>query len=81
MDDGNASTSNEQEKPNKNDEQDNSNPFETEIDRVETDKAEETKNRFAKLKHRFLNSAGVSEKLMTYQRRLRLSHIQGRGFS
>lgn len=43
VDDGNASTSNEQEKPNKNDEQDNSNPFETEIDRVETDKAEETK--------------------------------------
>ena len=32
VDDGNASTSNEQEKPNKNDEQDNSNPFETEID-------------------------------------------------
>ena len=43
VDDGNASTSNEQEKPNKNDEQDNSNPFETEIDRVETKAAEETK--------------------------------------
>ena len=43
VDDGNAITSNEQEKPNKNYEQDNSNPFETEIDRVETKAAEETK--------------------------------------
>ena len=69
VDDGNASTSNEQEKPNKNDEQDNSNPFETEIDRVETDKAEETKTGL-------LNKAPVFEfagvKLMTYQRRLRI---------
>ncbi len=71
MDDGNASTSNEQEKPNKNDEQDNSNPFETEIDRVETDKAEETKTGLLN-KARFLNLRVYRKKLMTYQRRLRI---------
>lgn len=62
MDDGNASTSNEQEKPNKNDEQDNSNPFETEIDRVETDKAEETKTGLLN-KAPVFEFAGVSEEI------------------
>lgn len=71
VDDGNASTSNEQEKPNKNDEQDNSNPFETEIDRVETDKAEETKTGLLN-KAPVLNSRVYRKKLMTYQRRLRI---------
>ncbi len=62
VDDGNASTSNEQEKPNKNDEQDNSNPFETEIDRVETDKAEETKTGLLN-KAPVFEFAGVSEEI------------------
>ena len=62
VDDGNASTSNEQEKPNKNDEQDNSNLFETEIDRVETDKAEETKTGLLN-KAPVFEFAGVSEKI------------------
>lgn len=58
----NESISNEQEKPAQSGEQNNTNPFEAEIDRAETDKAEETKTGLLS-KAPVFEFAGVSEEI------------------
>lgn len=58
----NESISNEQEKPTQSDEQNDANPFEAEIDRAETDKAEETKTGLLS-KAPVFEFAGVSEEI------------------
>lgn len=60
--DDNASMSVEQEKPNESDKQDNINPFEAEIDRLENKKAEETKTGLLN-KLPVFEYAGVSEEI------------------